>query len=258
MVCAEWWGLEVNIFVAGMIGVSSLAAFTLMYTVLTLLYTLPLCISITAGTRVGNAVGEQDIPQAQRLSVMIMSLAIGIQSALALGLYVTQDWWPYLFTTDEEVIDIVRDVTPIICVYIVIDSLQTSIGGILRGSGKQALGAVSYVFSYYVVGLSLGLFFAFHFELNTKGLWMGTGCAAISCLIILGGYFAFAMKWEKVVEECQKRLEEKGTAKTNEEEMTEMGTADIEEEEAEEQYSPEDVTSDAGQNDDLGEINAIS
>ena len=49
--------------------------------------------------------------------------------------------------------------------------------GILRGSGRQALGAVINFVAYYVIGLPLGISLAFAAHLGALGMWIGLATA---------------------------------------------------------------------------------
>lgn len=57
--------------------------------------------------------------------------------------------------------------------YINHDNMQVTIGGILRGSGRQYLAAVINFFCYTTLGLPVGIALAFKTSLGTIGLWSG-------------------------------------------------------------------------------------
>ena len=52
------------------------------------------------------------------------------------------------------------------------------IAGILRGSGRQLLGAGISFFSFYVVGLPIGISLALAANMKTLGMWIGLGTAS--------------------------------------------------------------------------------
>ena len=51
------------------------------------------------------------------------------------------------------------------------------ISGILRGSGRQVLGACVNAFSYYVFGLPIGISLALAADMKTPGMWIGLNIA---------------------------------------------------------------------------------
>lgn len=206
MTCAEWWGLEINSLIAAVLfSVFDIAAYNIMLVIYTLLYSIPLTIAIVATSKVGNAIGKDNVHQAQQISNIILVLSLSLQLLNSIFIYLLQDFWPYLFTNEEEIITSIKGFLVVFCCYIVIDAFQTAIGGILRGVGKQLYGAFCYVFSYYCIGFPIGLIMAIILDLDAKGLWIGTLCASISCLIILGSYYLYIFDWKYAVEEGRKR-----------------------------------------------------
>lgn len=45
--------------------------------------------------------------------------------------------------------------------------------GVVRGCGRQLVGAITNLISYWVLGLPLAALLAFRFELGVHGLWTG-------------------------------------------------------------------------------------
>ena len=211
MVCSEWWGIEINILIAGTMDTIQIAAMTLMMTVLTFLYTFPLSMAITASTKVGNAIGSNNIPQAIRYARLCISSGFIIQSFFGVILILCQSWWPYIFTTDEDVIDVIIKILYLTTAFTLIDSIQTAIGGVLRGVGKQKIGAVTYIVSYYLVGLTVGITLAIHYGMGIAGQWIGTTLAAIINLSALGFYYLFILDWKKALIESLERLNSEKT-----------------------------------------------
>jgi MATE family multidrug resistance protein len=80
----------------------------------------------------------------------------------------------YLFSDDESVVHLVSKVMPLVASFQVADGLAGSCGGVLRGLGRQHLGAFFNVLAYYVLALPLGLTLAFRAGYGLQGLWLGT------------------------------------------------------------------------------------
>ena len=51
--------------------------------------------------------------------------------------------------------------------------LQVVIGGVLRGSGRQYIGAIMNFIGYYIIGLPLGITLAIKVKWGVLGLWIG-------------------------------------------------------------------------------------
>ena len=62
---------------------------------------------------------------------------------------------------------------PLVASFQVADGLAGSCGGVLRGQGRQHLGAAFNIVAYYVLALPLGITLAFHWGYGLPGLWVG-------------------------------------------------------------------------------------
>lgn len=59
--------------------------------------------------------------------------------------------------------------------------------GVVRGSGKQKIGAYVNIAAFYIVGIPIGLLFCFVLDLKAKGLWIGilSGCTLQTLTLLL-------------------------------------------------------------------------
>ena len=79
----------------------------------------------------------------------------------------------YLFSDDANVVALVAQVMPLVASFQVADGLAGSCGGVLRGQGRQHLGAAFNLLAYYVLALPLGITLAFRAGYGLQGLWIG-------------------------------------------------------------------------------------
>jgi MATE family multidrug resistance protein len=73
---------------------------------------------------------------------------------------------------------------PLVASFQVADGLAGSCGGVLRGLGRQHLGAAFNILAYYVLALPLGITLAFRAGYGLQGLWIGT-CWNVYALLCL-------------------------------------------------------------------------
>ena len=231
MMCAEWWTYEIHILVSGTIGIASLASMSLLFTALSLFYTFPLCYSITVSIIVGNAIGEGNTKKATSYSRLVFIMAVSTQAFCAFWFYILRNQWPLLFTTDQEILDITQNVILIVCLFTTIDAAQNCIGGILRGAGKQAIGAATYLVIFYIVGLPLGISLALLVPMGTKGQWTGMLVSSTLNAIILAVYYLCILNWNTILQKAQQRMVEKELA----EELRDNSDSNLSEIEHEEQ-----------------------
>jgi len=88
----------------------------------------------------------------------------------------------------------------------VADGLAGSCGGVLRGQGRQHLGAFFNIVAYYVLALPLGLTLAFKFDKGLQGLWIGQ----VVALFIVGlseyGVVWLGTDWDREIEKASQRV----------------------------------------------------
>lgn len=80
---------------------------------------------------------------------------------------------PLLFTTDEDVIELVAKVMPVCAVMQVFDGAAAIAHGLLRGVGKQEFGGYANLITYYLLALPLSFGTGFGLGWQLSGLWFG-------------------------------------------------------------------------------------
>lgn len=85
-----------------------------------------------------------------------------------------------VFTGDPELLKVTSTVMILMAGYIGCDGLQTVLGGILRGTGRQASAVPVIFFSYYILALPAAFLFAFVFHWGVRPLcqFCSTTCEA--------------------------------------------------------------------------------
>ncbi|KAM8976568.1 multidrug and toxin extrusion protein 2-like [Pelodytes ibericus] len=204
MVCIEWWSFEIGGFLAGLISVVELGAQAIMLELATAAYMIPAGFSVAASVKVGNALGAGDINQA-KLSTKV-SLACTVFFALLSCVLVVclKDHIAYIFTSDREIAHLVSRLLLIFAPFHALDAIACTSGGVLRGTGKQKIGAILNAVGYYVVGLPIGISLMFAVKLGVVGLWSGM----ITCVFLQASFFVafiFRLNWNKASEEAQIR-----------------------------------------------------
>lgn len=105
-------------------------------------FMLPLGISISASVQVGTMLGAGNHKQAKFSTFVAFLFSMTVSLSGICALLVSRYFLPQLFSDDENVIQLAKDVLPIVAIYQFPDSIQTCANGILRGCGKPWIGAV--------------------------------------------------------------------------------------------------------------------
>lgn len=181
----EWWAFEIVALAAGRLGTLSLAAQSVIMTTDQIINTIPFGIGIAASTRVGNLLGSRNAKGASRSANTAIWLSIVMGFALFALLLIVKDFYAKIFNDDEDVVRLTASVMPWVALFQMADGLNGSCGGVLRGMGRQHIGALVNIVSYYGGALPLGIWLAFH-GWGLGGLWVGQ-CIAL--------YLVGALEW---------------------------------------------------------------
>jgi MATE family multidrug resistance protein len=204
--------LEAWVYVLGtnipcvFMGEKYVAANSIVLGMSTLNFMFPLGLSVAASVLVGNHLGEGDIKAAKTSGLLSVCMAgIGI-FLIGLFLAITHPWLGYIFSNDKEVVDLAGKALLVLAFNTIPDGIQGVLSGITRGIGKQVLGASVNFISYYVIGLPLGIVFAFVFKWEIIGLYVGLIFGAITSCILFLLYLIFVLNWEREVEIVKLRV----------------------------------------------------
>ncbi|PCH39961.1 MATE efflux protein [Wolfiporia cocos MD-104 SS10] len=210
MVGTEWAAFEIVALAAGRLGPLPLAAQSVIMTTDQILNTIPFGISVAASTRVGNLIGARAADAAKRASHASAFLSVVAGSIVMTVMLATKNVFGYLFSDDEAVVRLVSKVMPFVASFQIADGLAGASGGVLRGQGRQHLGAMFNLVAYYVIALPLGITLAFlpRTHLGLQGLWLGQVVALF--IVGLGEYSVvwLGTDWDKEVQRGVERNRE--------------------------------------------------
>lgn len=194
--CAEWWVFELQALIAGLNGKIQLAAITTQMNVTSLVYMVPLGLSVTANVRVGNFMGSAEPKRAKAVMTITIGSALCTNVCFATFFFLTRRWWPYIFTNDEEVIATLMPAIPFACIFLLLDGVQAVLGGVMRGGAQQLPAAVITFGCYYGISIPVSL---------VVGVWMGWGLIGQfigltltgAVAVVLNSVWILRMDWRK-------------------------------------------------------------
>nr|XP_048304105.1 multidrug and toxin extrusion protein 2 isoform X1 [Myodes glareolus] len=213
MVCIEWWTFEIGTFLAGLVNVTELGAQAVIYELASVAYMVPFGFGVAASVRVGNALGAGNAEQARRSCTTVL-LCAGV-CALLVGILLAalKDVVAYIFTNDKDIISLVSQVMPIFAPFHLFDALAGTCGGVLRGTGKQKIGAILNAIGYYGFGFPIGVSLMFAAKLGIIGLWSGLVVCVFSQALSYLIYIR-RMNWNRAAEQAQVRAGLKSSKET--------------------------------------------
>eukprot|EP01102_Stenamoeba_stenopodia_P009599 TRINITY_DN2844_c0_g2_i1.p1 TRINITY_DN2844_c0_g2~~TRINITY_DN2844_c0_g2_i1.p1 ORF type:complete len:423 (-),score=58.33 TRINITY_DN2844_c0_g2_i1:23-1291(-) len=203
MLCAEWWGFEITIILAGRLddtGVS-IAAHSIGFNTLGWCFMVPLGLAIAASTRVGNFLGANKPEAAKKSALIVIGLGVVFQF-MAMILFISiRRQWSEIYDNDPDVIALASKVIGVAGFVTFFDGLQGVFSGILRGCAKQKVGAALNLIAYYVISLPIGIPLAFMTSLRLFGLWTGL-IAGIAFMAIASLIFILRLDWLAVARDA--------------------------------------------------------
>uniref|UniRef100_A0A8C4S6G1 Multidrug and toxin extrusion protein n=1 Tax=Erpetoichthys calabaricus TaxID=27687 RepID=A0A8C4S6G1_ERPCA len=178
MLCIEWWTFEIGSFLSGLISKVALGSQSILYELSTIAFMFPLGYGVAVNVRVGNALGAGNTEQAKKsckvammctgvLAILVMSVVLALKNKIA-----------YIFTTDPY------------CVF----------SGIVKGAGKQKIGAICNLTGYYIIGLPIGVSLMFAAHMGVLGFWIGL----LVCVFMQSIFFLILVlkfDWKLLTEE---------------------------------------------------------
>lgn len=202
----EWWAFEIVALAAGRLGTISLASQSVIMTADQIMNTIPFGIGVSISSRVGNLLGSREAHGAMRAAHLATVLACVFGAVVLAILMGTRDHFAKIFNNDPRVIDLTSEIIPYVALFQIADGINGACGGVLRGMGRQHLGAAVNIVSYYCFALPLGIWLAFQHGWGLKGLWVGQ-CVALYCVGILEWIVVACTKWDVEVRNAFKRMD---------------------------------------------------
>ncbi|GMF95688.1 unnamed protein product [Aspergillus oryzae] len=201
----EWWAFEIVALAAGRLGTIALAAQSVIMTADQVLNTIPFGVGVATTARVGNLLGSRNAPGAAKAANTAAWLSILLGGVVLAVLMGTRHDFAKIFNSDERVVRLTADVLPYVALFQIADGLNGSCGGSLRGMGRQHVGAMVNLVSYYCGALPLGIWLAFH-GWGLKGLWVGQ-CIALYLVGALEWMIVALSNWNKEVDKAFSRMD---------------------------------------------------
>lgn len=173
MLCSEWWAYEILTIFASLLGTAEVAAQTIILQTASLAFMVPLGLGVACASLVGNALGAGKKPLAIQIGKLSIMAIFCLEMVVGIVLLIGGPYFVDLFSNDPEVIKVANRAVPFLSIFTMIDGLQGVCSGVLRGAGKQFIGAVANIVAFYAIGLPMAWFFCFTTDLGVNGLMMG-------------------------------------------------------------------------------------
>ncbi|KAF0697889.1 Aste57867_11472 [Aphanomyces stellatus] len=207
MLLVEWWAFSILSFMAGLLpdDIEAISINTVLHSILTTNFMIFLGISVAANVRIGNCLGANQPHHAKFIAHLTckFTAAIGIVTAILIVLLRHQ--LPTIFINNVDTIEHASYAILFMVPMQFFDGLNGVSQGILRGIGRQHIGAAVNSIAYYMVGLPLAYLFGFTFMYDIEGVWFGMTTGSITATVI---YFFMirSTKWQQMADKARERV----------------------------------------------------
>lgn len=170
------------------LGTTVIAGHQVALNVSSLLFMVPLSLSLAFGVRMGHCVGARDRISLENVYLAGMILVTIIASLNALVMALARQWIATLYTDDTQVIALTSQLLLFAALFQLSDGLQVGAAGALRGLKDTRYPMAITWISYWCVALTLGYGLAFGYfgyaPMGAQGFWIGL-LAGLSCAAVL-------------------------------------------------------------------------
>jgi MATE family multidrug resistance protein len=170
----------------GLLGATALAANQVVFSVMGLLYMVPLGMSAAVGIRVAQAAGGGEKVRARGIGVTGM-VVVSLWTVLFTAVLLTSGGWVAgQFVSDADVIAVATLMFVTVGAMQIGDGIQSVGVGVLRGVFDNRYPTVVSLIAYWLIALPLSLAFGFLLGWGAPGVWAGFGGGlVVACVLLL-------------------------------------------------------------------------
>ena len=183
-------------FLMGTLGTQVLAAHQIVFQTMLIIFMIPLGMSYAATVRVGQWLGQKNLPGIKRAGYLSIGagLIFAIATTIVMLLFPTAIVSLYIDIQDPANAEIVRLALPMLAIATVsqiLDAVQKITYGALQGLQDTRIPVLLNIPAFWVIGLSSGYLLGFYFGLGGVGLWLGQSIGvAVAALL-------FFLRWQQ-------------------------------------------------------------
>lgn len=184
---------------------STIAAHQAAMNFATLIYMVPLSVSMALTIVVGYEVGAKRIADAKQYATIGVSSAVIFAVIAAIVLFVSREMVASFYTKEMEVAYLIGQFLIYAIFFQLSDALATPIQGVLRGHKDVNISFFAALISYWIIGLPTGFIMANYTSFGPYGYWLGLVTGLAIGAAVLSIRLIFVQK--KAEQEIKKRGE---------------------------------------------------
>ncbi len=156
-------------------------------------------LSQAGSIRTSNALGAKDWTKIEWIGKSTLITALVYGSFCAVLFLVARNYLPLLFNDNATVVGMASLLLVFAAVFQISDSTQAIGAGLLRGIKDVNIPTVFIAISYWAIGIPVGYWLAFHWQLHAEGMWIGLIIGLSLSALASSSRFFILMKKRKAI-----------------------------------------------------------
>lgn len=154
--------------------------------------------------------GEGNAKKAKIYSKLIVLYCFLACVVCSILLVVFRESVARIFTNQEDLLAMTVENYKMVAIFLVIHGIGMSIGGALRGMGKQTTATKLIFVGFYFCGHPFSALLAFYFDLGLTGLLMGFTIGSFSMGVLYYLSLTLTTDWDKYAVQIRKKMLDSG------------------------------------------------
>ena len=142
---------------------------------------------------------------------MITAYTLLSLTVFASLLVIYQDQIASLFTNQPDLLLLVTSNYKWVALFLMIHGFGMSIGGALRGMGKQSIATRMVFAGFFLVGHPISLILCFYADMGMFGITIGFMAGSASMGILYYITLTFFCDWKKISQDVRKKMKDDGS-----------------------------------------------
>jgi len=211
MQCVGLFGFQITSIIAARIGSTSVSAHSIVLNLGIQTFMMPASLGSATSIRVGQRLGANDPKGAKWVCWLGVFSGAFVMAISGIVIFFTKSIYANIFVDNEEVRALTEQIMPVLAFYQVFDGIQGVCNGVIRGTGRQVVGACTTFLAHFVIGIPLGCLLTFYFEYHLFGMWIGlaTGLFIVSTILVL--FLSLRIDWEHEAKKAAQRIAKSDT-----------------------------------------------
>ncbi|WP_208539329.1 MATE family efflux transporter [Algihabitans albus] len=169
----------------GWFGAAALAANQVVGSIATVLYMLPLGMAAAVGIRIGQAVGAGETERVRAIGLGAFGAVVAWMAVVTVLLTILRTDISRALSDDPEVVAIASAMFLTMALMQVVDGIQSTSLGALRGLVDNRVPTVISLIAYWLIALPCAYLFGFWLDLGPAGVWIGYGLGLTTAAVAL-------------------------------------------------------------------------